>query len=290
MTDVVDSAETRARFAWPACLLLASTGCYRSHSEVAPIGGDGGADAVTSSSEAAMIQPCEGVNCTSRCDAHSSVMYANAREGRANVLLRVQLDARTVERVGVTAREYSDIAFHPSGRLIGMDATSLIWIDPQTMTEELIGVPTLNGYALRLANAMVAAVDGSLYFNAFYAAGREMIVRLDLRVGLEAQYVATTGYVGGGDLAFSAGLLFLATRYGSLIQVETSGGPAREVGALPPGTFSIGNRSDGVGFAAARSQIFELDWLNARTEPLFSVGAQYELLGIAMEHEGCASR
>ena len=174
----------------------------------------------------ALVVFCVGSSCFAATLAIGPMYIADS----ANNLFTVDVVTGHADRIGGLRAQFADIAFSPSGRLYGITTTYLYEIDPSDAWSTLIGPHGYGGagspYGL---DSLTFTADGALY-----AAGNDILVRIDPATGAGTTVGALSGYRSAGDLAVdTSGRLLLSTDAGVLVEARPDGSGATAVGSLP---------------------------------------------------------
>ncbi|MCP4589501.1 MAG: hypothetical protein GY842_02025 [bacterium] len=159
--------------------------------------------------------------------ASDLLMYVN---DSANRLLTVDVATGHVERLGTTGAQFTDIAFSLEERLYGVTRTYLYEIDPANGRSTLIGRHGFGepGHSYGI-DSLTFASDNTLY-----AAGSNVLIRIDTDTGAGTAVGTLSGYSSAGDMAADAqGRLFLTSDAGMLLEVNRDGSGAMPIGSLP---------------------------------------------------------
>ncbi len=137
-------------------------------------------------------------------------------------LATVDVATGATTAIGSTGIALTDIAFAPSGDLYGISFSSLYKVNASSGATSLVGSL---GSVFGTANALVFGSEGTLYM-----AGNSLHTVNTLTGAASA--IGSIGFQSGGDLAFIAGNLYLASSLNQLIQVNVGTGAGTLIGNL----------------------------------------------------------
>lgn len=168
------------------------------------------------------------------------------------VLGTVDVTTGTANVIGNMGVVMTDIAFSPTGALYGLTFTGLYSINPTTAAATFIGNHNVPG-----GNALVFGTDGTLYAAGFNSTS---LFTVNPSTGATTS-LGVTGFASGGDLAFFAGDLYLASSASQLVKIDL-GNVANTVlvGAFGVGgVFGLATGDDGNLYAVAGTSIYTVN-------------------------------
>lgn len=201
--------------------------------------------------------------------AAAPTMYVDDSNGRLGT---VNVATGAVNLIGSMGIVMTDIAFDPSGHLLGISYFSLYSINPKTAAVSFIG-----NHSIASGNALVFASDGALY-----GAGgsTSSLFKIDPITGTSTS-LGNMGFSSGGDLAFNNGHLYLASTANQLVDVNLSNlSETSAVGGFGvSGVLGLATGDDNSLYAVANTTIYTVDTVSGLvTNPVHFGGSG---LGVA---------
>jgi outer membrane protein assembly factor BamB len=194
-----------------------------------------------------------------------------AHDSRAN-LYEVDCSTGQAELIGNTGVAFTDIAFAPDGRLLGVTYSQLYEIDREDATASLIGYVPGAGFM----NALVFDTEGVLW-----GAGSGSVFRIDPETA-QGENVATLswGQSSAGDLALDReGNMYLTTTGGTVVSIDTTDGSVSEVCTLPyTNVYAFGRAPDDRMFGiTSDNMVLEIDLHAGTSREIGRIAADFTL-------------